>query len=176
MNSKKFLSVFLTLIMVISMMPCQILAAADLTWSSGTITLASGTTVGSATLTTLSIYKQGATSNYPEIVGATQDGNTINIILAEGTDPSYPLQMGFSAGNAYVQQTGNTCTLKKGKGAATVALQVKAAPAPNAPVYGTGTFTVNFSVEAGKVYDVTKPTGEGFSFEGDEIAGKKSGL
>ena len=50
--------------------------------------------------------------------------------------------------------------------------QIKAAPAPNAPVYGTGTFTVNFSVEAGEVYDVTKPTGEGFSFEGDETAGK----
>ena len=60
MKLKKILSVLLTLIMVIGMMPCQISAATDLTWSGGTITLASGTTVGSATLTVLSIYKQGA--------------------------------------------------------------------------------------------------------------------
>ena len=172
MNFKKILSVLLTLIMVISMMPYQISAATDLTWNGGTITLASGTTVGSATLTALSIYKQGATSNYPEIASATQDGTTINITLAEGTEPSYPLQMGFSAGNAYVQQTGNTCTLKNGKGTATVALQVKAAPAPNATVYGTGTFTVNFSVKAGEVYDVTLPDGEGFTFVGETTAGK----
>ena len=172
MNFKKILSVLLTLIMVISMMPCQIWAATDLTWNGGTITLASGTTVGSATLTALSIYKQGATSNYPEIASATQDGTTINITLAEGTDPSYPLQMGFSAGSAYAQQTGNTCTLKNGKGTATVAVQVKAAPAPNAPVLGSGTFTVNFSVEVGEVYDVTTPSGEEFSFEGETTAGK----
>ena len=172
MNFKKILSVLLTLIMVISMMPCQIWAATDLTWNGGTITLASGTTVGSATLTALSIYKQGATSNYPEIASATQDGTTTNITLAEGTDPSYPLQMGFSAGSAYAQQTGNTCTLKNGKGTATVAVQIKAAPAPNAPVYGTGTFTVNFSVEVGEVYDVTLPDGEGFTFDGETTAGK----
>ena len=45
MKFKKILSVFLTLIMVISMMPCQISAATDLTWSGGTITLASDTKV-----------------------------------------------------------------------------------------------------------------------------------
>ena len=28
-------------------------------------------------------------------------------------------------------------------------------------------------VEAGEVYDVTKPTGEGFSFEGERTAGDK---
>ena len=169
---KKFLSVLLTLVMIIGMMPYQTAAATDLTWNGGKITLASGTKVGSYTLTTFEIYKQNATSNYPEIVGATQDGNTINITLAEGTNPSYPLQMGFAGNGGYIQQTGNTCTLKSGKGTATVTVSAKPAPQPNAPVLGTGTFTVNFSVEVGEVYDVTIPDGEGFTFEGETTAGK----
>ncbi len=169
---KKILSALLLLVMIVGMLPCQISAATELTWSEGTITLASGTAVGSYGLKTLSIYKQGATSSYPTIISATQDGNTINITLAGGTDLSYPLQMGFSGNGGYVQHSGNTCTLSNGKGTAKVTLTAKPAPAPNAPVLGSGTFTVNFSVEAGEVYEVTAPEGEGFIFTGELVAGK----
>jgi len=170
---KRLLSLFLALVMTCSLLPAEILAAeTNLSWSGGTITLASGTAVGSYTLTTLAIYRQGAISNYPEITNVTQNGNTINIILEEDTDLSYPLQMGFSGNSGYVQNANNTCTLNKGKGTATVAVQAKPAPAPNAPVLGTGTFTVNFTVEAGETYEVTAPIGEGFTFDGDEVARK----
>ena len=161
---KRILSILLVLVMVLGMVPMQVFAATDLTWSGGTITLASGTKVGSASLTTLSIYKKNATSVVPTITGVTQDGNTINITLAEGTDPSFPIQMGFSATGVYIQNSGNTCTLTNGKGTATVTVQAKAAPAPNAPVYGTATFTVNFSVPMGETCVVTAPTVEGAAF------------
>ena len=172
MKFKKILSVFLTLIMVISMIPCQISAATttDLAWSGGTITLASDTKVGSLVLKTLSIYKQGAYTDYPEIVSVTQDGTTIDITLAEGTDPSYPLQMGFSpATGATISHSGNTCTLQNGEGTANVTVSFK--PAPNAPIF-SNTFTVNFSVIKGETYSVTPPTGEGFTFEGSSEASK----
>ena len=158
--------------MLIGILPTMTSAETDLGWSGGTITLASGTKVGSFALTTLSIYNQNATSTYPTITSVTQDGNTINITLAEGTDPSYPIQMGFSGNGGYVQNANNTCKLNNGKGTATVAVQVKAASAPNAPVYGTGTFTVNFSVEMGEVYNVTAPVGEGFTFVGESTIGE----
>ena len=80
--------------------------------------------------------------------------------------------MGFSGNGGYVLNANNTCTLNKGKGTATVAVQAKAAPAPNAPPLGTGTFIVNFSVEMGEVYNVTIPTGEGFTFVGESTVGK----
>ena len=170
---KRLLSLFLALVMTCSLLPAEILAAeTNLSWSGGTITLASGTAVGSYTLTTLAIYRQSATSNYPEITNVTQDGNTINITLAEGTELAYPLQMGFAGNGGYVQHQGNTCTLSNGIGTASVTIQAKAAPVPNAPVLGTGTFTVNFTVEAGETYEVTAPTGEGFIFVGEDTAGK----
>lgn len=166
---KRLLSFALAFVMVLGMLPAHAFAAeAELTWSGNTITLASGTTVGSATLTGLLIYKQGATSTFPEITGVTQDGTTLNVTLAEDTDPSYPLQAGFTAGSYYVQNINNTCTLKNGQGTMTVSVQVKPSPAPNAPVVGTGTFTINFSVPMGESYTVTAPTGEGFVFSGEK--------
>lgn len=168
---KRLLSFALAFVMVLGMLPAQAFAAAtELTWSGGTVTLASGTMVGSATLTALSVYKQGAASTVPTITGATQDGTTINITLAEDTDPSYPLQVGFSAGSAYVQNSGNTCKLTNGQGQMSVSLQVKAASAPNAQLLGTGTFTINFSVPMGESYTVTAPAGEGFVFNGEKTA------
>lgn len=142
-------------------------AETELTWSGGTITLATSTMVGDATLMTLQIYKQGATSSYPTITNATQDGTTINITLAEDTDPSYPIQLGFGAGSAYVQNQNNTCRLKDGKGTATVAVLVKPAPAPNAPTLGSGTFTVNFSVPMGESVTVTPPDDDRITFAGE---------
>ena len=161
---KRMISFLLVLVMVLGMLPMQVFAVADLTWSGGTITLASGTKVGSVSLTTLSIYKKNATSVVPTITGVTQDGNTINITLAEGTDPSFPIQMGFSATSVYIQNSGNTCTLTNGKGTATVSVLAKAAPAPNAPVLGNATFTVNFSVPMGETCVVTAPAVEGAAF------------
>ncbi len=170
MKLKKILSVFLTFIMVISMIPYQISAATDLTWSGGTITLASGTKVGSAVLKTLAIYKQGAYTDYPEIASVTQDGNTIDITLAEGSDPSYPLQMGFAAtGNTVLSHAGNTCTLQNGQGTASVTVSFR--PAANAPTF-SNTFTVNFTVIKGETYAVTVPEGEGFTFDGALEASK----
>ena len=171
---KRLLSFALVFVMVLGMLPAQAFAAAaELTWSGNTITLASGTTVGSATLTGLLIYKQGATSTFPEITGVTQDGTTLNVTLAEDTDPSYPLQAGFTAGSYYVQNINNTCTLKNGQGTMTVSVQVKPAPAPNAPTYGSGTFTIHFTVPMGEPCAVTAPAGEGFIFTGENSAYKE---
>ena len=55
---KRIISMLLVLVMVLGMVPMQVFAVADLTWSGGTITLASGTKVGSVSLATLSIYKK----------------------------------------------------------------------------------------------------------------------
>ena len=165
---KRILSIALALVMVLGMLPVQVLAASDLSWSGGTINLAAGTKIGSYELKTLQIYNKNATSTYPTIVAASQEGSTINITLAEGTDPSYPIQMGFAGDGAVIMHSGNTCTLKNGKGSASVTVQAKAAPAPNAHVYGQGTFTVNFTVIMGESYSVTAPEGEGFTFSGSD--------
>ena len=168
---KRVFALFIAFIMILCMLPTQVFAAStELSWSGGTITLASGTKVGSVELKTLDIYKQGAYTNYPEIASVTQDGNTINITLAEGTDPSYPLQMGFSPANSVaLTHSGNTCTLQNGEGTASVTVSFR--PAPNAPVF-SNTFTVNFTVIKGETYAVTPPTGEGFTFEGSLDASK----
>ena len=170
---KRLLSLFLALVMTCSLLPAEVLAAeTELSWSGNTIALAHGTTIGSYTFTKLQIFKQNATSMYPAIKSVTQDGNTINIILEEDTDLSYPIQMGFSGDGGVVQNVNNKCTLSNGTGTATVSVQAKPAPQPNAPVLGSGTFTVNFSVEAGETFAVTAPIGEGFTFDGDEVARK----
>ena len=128
---KRILAFLLAALMLLGMMPVRAFAATNLSWSGGTITLAADTKIGSYPLTTLLIYKKGDTSTAPTITGVTQDGNTINITLAEGTDPAYPIQLGFSGNGGYVQNSGNTCQLKNGQGTATVTLIAKPAPVPN---------------------------------------------
>ena len=143
----------------------------ELTVSGGTITLASGSAIGSATLTTLSIYKQGEYTSYPTITGATQNGTVIDVTLAEDTDLSYPLQAGFSCSTGAVKQSGNTCTLENGQGTMSVSLTWYASYTASDPE-GTATYTVNFSVPVGEAVTVTPPTGEGFTFTGKESAYK----
>ena len=55
----------------------------------------------------------------------------------------------------------------------TVSVQVKPAPAPNAPTYGSGTFTIHFTVPMGEPCAVTAPAGEGFIFTGEDSAYKE---
>ena len=171
---RRLLALLLTLTMLLRMIPVTAFGAeTELSWSGGTITQASGTTVGSATLTTLAIYKQGAHTTAPVITGVTQDGTTINITLAEDTDPSYPLQMGFGMNGGYAANSGNTCTLVNGQGTAVVTVQCKPANVPNAPVLGSGTFTVKFSVPMGEPCEVETPTEENVVFTGDAVAYKE---
>lgn len=60
----------------------------ELTVSGATITMASGSMAGPMTLTSFSIYKQNDYKKAPVILSATQNGTTVNVTLAEDTDPS----------------------------------------------------------------------------------------
>ena len=111
--------------MVLGMLPMTALAAGtELTVS----TSSSGYTqvniieqsVGSGKLQYFQVYLQ-STYGKVSVDSATQDGMTIDVVLAEGTDPSAALQVGFNGtGLGFPQtQSGNKCTLENGSGAMT---------------------------------------------------------
>jgi len=139
----------------------------ELTVSGGSITMAPGTTLASATLTNISVYKQGAYQSYPTITGAIQNGTTIDVTLADTTDPSYPLQVGFGCSSGALKQSGNTCTLVSGQGTMVVKLELYPGFGAPSPI-GTATYTINFTIPMGTAYTVTPPTGEGFAFTGKD--------
>lgn len=139
----------------------------ELSVSGGTITMAPNSTLGPATLTTLSIYKQNAYTEIPIILGATQNGTTINVVLAEDTDPSYPLQAGFACSGGSLRQSGNKCTLNAGQGTMSVVLTVYPGPGAPQPV-GSATYTINFFIPMGEACTVNTPIGEGFTFTGKD--------
>ena len=137
----------------------------DLTWSGGTINLASDTKIGSATLTTLAIYKQGDYKSVPTITKVTQNGTTIHITLSDDTDPSYPIQAGFACSPGAVKAVGNTCTLVSGQGTMNMDLSWYESYAASTPG-ATATYTINFTIPMGTAHTVTPPTGDGFTFTG----------
>lgn len=92
-------------------------AGTELTVSGGTITLASGTVVGSATLTKMEVYTQGDYAA-ASIVSAVQNGNSIDVILADTTNPAAALQIGLACTGGVVNLSGNKCTLNAGQGTA----------------------------------------------------------
>ena len=136
----------------------------ELTVSGGTITLAAGSVVGSVTLTKMDVYTQGDFAAV-SIVSAVQNGNTIDIILADTTNPAAALQVGIGCTGGVVNQSGNKCTLNAGQG--TMVISLTAYPGYGAPQpTGTATYTINFTIPMGTAYTVTPPTGEGFTFTG----------
>ena len=73
-----------------------------------------------------------------------QDGTVIDVVLAEGTDPSEALQAGFGGSGqsgAMLQQSGNKCTLVNGSGTMNLSYAVRIGP----QTYGQGNYTVNFT-------------------------------
>lgn len=92
-------------------------AGTELTVSGGTITLASATVVGSATLTKMEVYTQGDYAA-ASIVSAVQNGNSIDVILADTTNPAAALQIGLACTGGVVNLSGNKCTLNAGQGTA----------------------------------------------------------
>ena len=164
---KRIISMLLVLVMVLGMVPMQVFAATDLTVSGGTITLPAGMIVGPATLTKLDVYTQGDYTPV-SITGATLDGNTINVVLADTTNPSAAIQAGFSSTGGTVSHSGNKCTLAGGTGQMTVKLTAFT----NQP--HTVQYTINFSIPMGEACTVTPPAGEGFTFTGKDSAYKDS--
>ena len=172
MKCKKILSVLLTLIMVVSMLPCQIWAATDLTFS-GTQANISKITSGTLSLSKLSLYKGTDKSETLPIVRATQDGSTFNVVLESDTELPITIGYSFDAGSA----SPNNYTLESRKGCQTVTVTgVGMGPNPN--FWPKITVTFNFSLAEGTSYSVTMPEnpvgyavdGEGKVYEGDNYS------
>ena len=89
---KRFLSIMLTLVMFLGLQPVGVMAT-DLPVNGGRIDI-TDKTVGPYTLQYLDVYKQ-TSFEAVSIVSAVQDGTVIDVVLAEGTDPSEALQAGF---------------------------------------------------------------------------------
>ena len=167
---KRIISMLLVLVMVLGMVPVTAYAeAVELPVSGGTVDITDAQT-GPYKVQTLEVYLQGSYEPV-SILSATQDGTTINIVLAEGTDPSAALQAGLSgSGQGQLQHNGNKCTLSDGKGTMTYEFQVSLGGRP----YGGGSYTINFSMPMGEECKVTAPSGEGFTFSGKQTAYKDS--
>ena len=167
---KRILSILLAFVMLVGMLPVSVVAAvADLPVSGGRVDI-TDTAVGSYTLQYLEIYHQN-TYEAVSIVSATQDGNTINVVLSEDTDPAAALQAGFGgSGQGALNHSGNKCTLSNGTGSMAYAVAVRLGP----QMTGSATFTVNFTIPMGEACTVTPPAGEGFTFTGKETAYKDS--
>ena len=137
---KKFLSLLLTIVMVIGMMPMTIAASLPVNGNNVDIT---DTQAGPYTLKHLEVYFQG-TYEPVSIVSAEQNDNTIDIVLSADVDLSAKLQAGLvGSGQGILQHMGNTCTLENGEG--TMNYQFRVAMGPQA-VAG-GTYTINFTTE-----------------------------
>ena len=167
---KRIFALLLAFVMLVGMLPVSVVAAvADLPVSGGRVDI-TDTAVGSYTLQYLEIYHQN-TYEAVSIVSATQDGNTINVVLSEDTDPAAALQAGFGgSGQGALNHSGNKCTLSNGTGSMAYAVAVRLGP----QMTGSATFTVNFTVPMGEACTVTPPAGEGFTFTGKETAYKDS--
>ena len=170
---KRIMSMLLALVMVLGMVPVSANAAeVNLPVSKGRVDI-SDAQVGPYTVTYLDVYLQGSYAPV-SIESATQDGTTINIILSAGSDPSAALQVGFGGSGqsgAMLSHSGNTCTLSNGTG--TINCSITAIIPPSRPV-ASGGYTIQFSMPMGESYNVTAPTGEGFTFTGKNTANEGS--
>lgn len=167
---KRLLSLTLAFVMVLGMLPVQAFAAAvELPVSGGRVDITDAA-AGPYTLQYLDIYEQGSYAAV-SIVSATQDGSTIDIVLAAETDPSAALQAGLSGGGqGSLSHSGNKCTLSGGTGTMTYSFTVRMGP----QLVASGSYTINFSIPMGEACTVTAPSGEGFTFTGKDSAYKDS--
>ena len=165
---KRIISFLLAFIMLVGMLPVSVFAvAADIPVNGGRVDI-TDTPVGSYTLQYLDVYLQN-TYEAVNIVSATQDGTTINVVLSEDTDPAAALQAGFGgSGQGMLNHSNNKCTLSNGTGSMAYAVAARLGP----QVTGSATFTVNFTIPMGEACAVTPPAGEGFTFTGKETAYK----
>ena len=113
---KRIISFLLAFIMLVGMLPVSVFAAsAEVPVSGGRVDI-TDTAVGSYTLQYLDVYLQ-STYAAVNIVSATQDGTTINVVLSEDTDPTAALQAGFGgSGQGTLSHSNNKCTLSNGTG------------------------------------------------------------
>ena len=159
---KRILSILLTLVLLLGMLPVQTLAASNLAVNGGTITL--NQVYGNMKITELNISNNG--SGDPIVVdSATVDGSTIYVVLAQGTSPTASLKAVFSATGIQttLSHQNNTCTLENGSKTITVSLL---AMSGNRPVQTS--YKIVYSIKPGAAYNVTIPTGEGFQVTGDK--------
>ena len=163
MKFKKILSVLLTLIMLIGMMPCQISAATDLTFN-GTQANISKITSGTLILSQLSLYKGTDKSATLPIVRATQDGSTFNIVLESDTELPITIGYSFDAGSASPADY----TLESRTESQTVTV-TGVGMGPNPSFWPRIAVTFNFSLAEGASYSVTMPENPvGYAVDGEE--------
>jgi len=138
---KRLLSLLLAFVLVLGMLPMSASAeAVSLPVSDGSVDITDAT-VGQYTINTLSLYVQGTYASLA-IDSATQDGNTINVVLAESVDSSAAIQAGFvGSGTGILGHAGNQCTLSEGSGTMSCGLKNTNAGQD----LGTATYTINFS-------------------------------
>ena len=132
--------------MLVGMLPVSVFAvAADIPVNGGRVDI-TDTPVGSYTLQYLEVYLQN-TYEAVNIVSATQDGTTINVVLSEDTDPAAALQAGFGgSGQGMLSHSKNKCTLSNGTGSMAYTVAVRLGP----QLTGSATFTVNFTIPMGE--------------------------
>ncbi len=156
----KLMSLLLAVCMVFTMMPA-VAWAADLPVSGGSVNI-EDRTVGGYSLQTLDVYLQGSFEPV-SILSAAQNGTTIDILLSDDTDPSAALQVGFAgSGTGTISHSGNKCTLSNGTGQ----MNCKVTHFTNQP--NTVTYTINFTVPMGDAYDISLPSGEGYTVTGSK--------
>ena len=168
---KRLMALLLAVVMLVGMVPVTVAAAAvDLPVSTGKVDVTDAT-IGPYTISMLEVYLQGSYAPV-SILSATQDGLTIDVVLATDTDPNAALQAGFSSSTAgaTLGHSGNKCTLSNGTGSMSYTVT---AVLQGRPVAGNG-YTINFSIPSGNAYTVTAPAGEGFTFSGKDSVNEGS--
>ena len=132
----------LALMMILGIMPICVMAA-DLSVSGGRIDIIDRT-VGPYTVQYLDVYKQ-TSFEAVSIVSAVQNGTVIDVVLAEGTDPSEALQAGFGGSGAglILNHSGNKGALSNGVLTLTVGITPFGGGRPQGP---TTTYTINFTI------------------------------
>ena len=143
---KRLLSLLLVFVMLCGMLPTAAQAAGtDLTvGDSGGYTTVNVVeqTLGSGKVTTLTLYLQ---KTYAKVYvdSATQNGNTIDLILREDTDPSAAIQVGAGGTKLGFPQshTGNLITLVNGAGTMDYTFSAGGSSV---------TYTINFTTAGGE--------------------------
>lgn len=155
---KRLLAVFIALIMVLGMLPVQVFAAESELPVNGNVVDIVDYTFSSWKVSQMTI--NGAT-----IQSATQDGMTINVVLAAGTELNASVSVGFS-GTGMLQVQNSSGKLSDGSLTLTPKVLFMQANRPMSSV----DYSINFSMIKGESVPVTAPEGEGFTFTGKDVA------
>ena len=163
MKLKRILSLLLSLMMLIGMMPTMTSAETELNFS-GTQASISKITSGQLSLSTLSLYKGSDKNAALPIVSVTQNESTFNVVLESDTE--LPLTIGYSFNAGSPTPTGYTLSGRTGSQEVTV---TGSGMGPNPAMWPRIKVTFNFSLAEGASYPVTMPSDSaGFTVSGDE--------